>query len=276
MFLTIKLEVLNTFSSSFFLILQNVCNNYTFFTLNFHFESMKNLISIVIIFFSLNCNAQDIVSFFSKADDFLKKNVASSKVDYQAIKTNPEAINNLVKMIEKTDFTKENVTTQKAFLINSYNILLIKGIVSKYPTKAPTDIAGLFDKTTYLVAGKKYTLNDIENKLIRAKYNDARVHFVLVCGANGCPPLINSAYLPETLEKQLDKQTKTALNNPNFIKVNTSSKKVEVSQIFEWYNGDFVSKGQTLIDFINKYREVKIDSKFKVTYYTYDWTLNKK
>jgi Protein of unknown function, DUF547 len=237
---------------------------------------MKKILSILIIFISLNSNAQDIESFFSKADAFFKKNVASSKVDYQGIKTNPDAINDLALMIEKIDFTKENAITQKAFLINTYNILLIKGIVAKYPTKAPTDIAGLFDKTTYSISGKKYTLNDIENKLIRAKYNDPRVHFVLVCGANGCPPLINSAYLPETLEKQLDKQTKIALNNANFIKVNSSSKKVEVSQIFEWYNGDFVTKSQTLLDFINQYRDVKIDSKYKVSYYPYDWNLNKK
>jgi hypothetical protein len=42
----------------------------------------------------------------------------------------------------------------------------------------------------------------------------------LVCGAIGCPPLINEAYLPNTLEAQLETQTKIALNE-NFIKVNT-------------------------------------------------------
>ena len=233
---------------------------------------------IYVLFFciTLASNAQDTTSFFSKTNQFFKKNIYSGKVDYQAIKNEPTLLNELIEDIAKADITKENATTQKAFLINAYNILLIKGIISKYPVKSPLDIAGLFDKATHTIATKKHTLNDLENKLIREKYNDARVHFVLVCGANGCPPLTNFAYMPDTLEEQLNKQTKIALNNPNFIKVNNGSKKVALSQIFEWYKNDFISKGKNEIDFINQYREDKIDPTFKISYYPYDWTLNKK
>lgn len=232
--------------------------------------------SILLFCVTTISNAQDITSFFSKTDAFLKANVANGKVDYDALKKNSNSLNELIEKVSKIDISKENTNSQKAFLINTYNILLIKGIVSKYPVKMPTDIVGLFDKTTYIINGKKYTLNDIENKLIRAKYNDPRVHFVLVCGANGCPPITNNAYLPETLEEQLNKQTKLALNNSNFIKVNTTIKKVELSQIFEWYKDDFISKGKNEIEFINQYRDTKIDAKYKVSYYPYDWTLNKK
>lgn len=237
---------------------------------------MKKLILLLVLLASPIVNSQSLTTFFTKTDAFLKKNVSNSKVDYQAIKSNPMLLNEIIDIVAKTDFSKESVTTQKAFLINTYNLFLIKGVIAKYPVKMPTDIGGLFDKETYTIAGKKYTLNDIENKLIRAKFNDARFHFVLVCGAIGCPPLINGAYFPETLDNQLNKQTKIALNNPSFIKVNASTKKVEFSQIFEWYKNDFISKGKNEIDFINQYREDKIDTKFKVSYYTYDWTINKK
>jgi hypothetical protein len=233
---------------------------------------MKKIItSLLACAFFIQANAQDISSFFSKSDAFLKKNVSNGKVDYQGIKNDPTSLNDVLDIASKIDISKETENSAKAFWINAYNLTLIKAVVNKYPVKSPLDIAGLFDKGTYLVAGKKYTLNDIENKMIRAKYNDARVHFVLVCGATGCPPIINTAYLPETLEEQLNKQTKLALNNSNFIKVN--AKKVELSQIFEWYKDDF---GKNTIDFINKYRIEKIDSKSKYTYYTYDWSLNKK
>ncbi len=221
-------------------------------------------------------SAQDATTFFAKADSFLKKNVSNGKVDYQSIKNDPSLLNELNEMVSKTDISKENSNTQKAYLINAYNVSLIKGVIAKYPVKSPLDIAGLFDKTTHIVAGKKYTLNDIENKMIREKYKDPRIHFVLVCGANGCPPIINAAYLPQTLEDQLNKQAKLALNNANFIKVNATSKKVELSQIFEWYKADFISKGKNEIDFINQYRENNIDEKSKISYYPYDWNLNKK
>ena len=237
---------------------------------------MKKYIVILFITVITTSNAQDLTSFFSKTDMFLKKNVSNGKVDYQTIKNDATLLNEVLEIAAKIDVSKETVNSQKAFWINAYNLSLIKGIVSKYPVKSPLDIAGLFDKGTYTINGKKYTLNDIENKMIREKYNDPRVHFVLVCGANGCPPIINASYLPETLEEQLNKQAKLALNNPNFIKVNAATKKVEFSQIFEWYKADFISKGKNEIDFINQFRDSKIDTKYKVSYYTYDWTLNKK
>ena len=237
---------------------------------------MKKITVILLLFASSIANSQGLTTFFTKTDAFLKKNVSNGKVDYQAIKNETTALNDVLEIASKIDISKENTNATKAFWINAYNLTLIKAIVNKYPVKSPLDIAGLFDKVMYTVAGKKYTLNDVENKMIREKYNDARIHFVLVCGANGCPPITNNAYLPDTLEEQLNKQAKIALNNPNFIKVNTASKKVEVSQILEWYKNDFISKGKNEIDFINQYRDTKIDNKYKVSYYTYDWTLNKK
>lgn len=237
---------------------------------------MKKYIAILFLTLITTSNAQDLTSFFSKTDMFLKKNVSNGKVDYLSIKNDAASLNEILEIASKVDLSKENTNSAKAFWINAYNLTLIKAILSKYPVKSPLDIAGLFDKGTYTITGKKYTLNDIENKMIRQKYKDPRVHFVLVCGANGCPPIINNAYLPETLEEQLNKQAKLALNNPNFIKVNTTSKKVELSQIFEWYKDDFASKEKNEIEFINQFRDSKIDTKYKVSYYTYDWTLNKK
>lgn len=238
---------------------------------------MKKIIitSIIVLVGSIG-KSQNIESFFLKTDSFLKKNTSIGKVDYQSIKNDETLLNDILEIASKIDLSKVNENNAKAFWINAYNLTLIKAIVDKYPVKSPLDIAGLFDKSTYLIAGKKYTLNEIENKIIRPKYNDARIHFALVCGANGCPPIINTAYLPETLDEQLNKQTKLALNNPNFIKVNAASKKVALSQIFEWYKSDFISKGKNEIDFINQYLEVKIDPKYKTSYYTYDWALNKK
>ncbi|WP_310556979.1 DUF547 domain-containing protein [Flavobacterium sp.] len=238
---------------------------------------MKKII-LVITFLVLTtlCKAQSIDVFFSKTDAFFDKYVKDNKVDYDAIKKNDDALENILEIASKIDISKEGVNTTKAFWINAYNLSVIKGIVSRYPVKSPLDISGFFDKMTFTISGKKVTLNTIENKMIRAKYDDARVHFALVCGANGCPPIISNAYMPNTLEEQLNKQTKLAVNNPSFIKVNEESKKIIVSQIFEWYKDDFISKNSKEIDFINKYRTDKIGNDFKIIYYKYDWTLNKK
>ena len=234
---------------------------------------MKNLFFLLIVF-SITLNAQTNSSFFNKADDFFNKNVKNNKVEYDNIKKDQSDLNELVKLLATFDFDSENVSGQKAFLINAYNISVIKGIINKFPIKSPLEISGFFDKLKYDVLGKKMTLNDIENKMIRAKYKDPRFHFALVCGANGCPPIMNKAYLPATVENQLTSQTRIALNNPYFTRVNETFKSVKLSQLFDWYKDDFLTKGSSYIDFLNKYRTDKIPDNFRVSIYTYDWTLN--
>ena len=122
------------------------------------------------------------------------------------------------------------------------------------------------------MGGENITLNDIENKLLRANFpEEARFHFVLVCAGLGCPPIIASAYMPDTLDTQLEQQTVKALNDPDFIRVKNN--KVGVSQIFEWYKSDFEQHGG-IVDFINRYRKSKLPEKSKISFYPYDWTLN--
>lgn len=211
-------------------------------------------------------------AFFTAADQFFATHVKEGKVNYKAINEAPSALNELLEVAANAKLSKANADNYRAFWINAYNLAVIKGIIDNYPLRSPLDKAGFFDKTTYQLAGEKITLNDIENKKLRAVFSDARVHFVLVCGALGCPPLISKAYTPANVDQLMQQQTKLALNNPEFIKV--KGKKVAVSEIFKWYNEDFVTKDQDLIGFLNKYRTTPIANGSKVTYYSYNWNLN--
>jgi hypothetical protein len=238
---------------------------------------MKKLIVLTIIVLSLSIsesNAQSLQSFFDEADALFSTHVAGGKVDYQGIKNDPSQLNKTLEMAKQISVSADNAAAYQAFWINGYNLSVIKGIVDNYPIKSPLDKKGFFDKTKYELGGTKITLNDIENKKLRAQFGDARVHFVLVCGAIGCPPLIGKAYTASNLEKLLEQQTIKALNNSSFIKV--SENKVAFSEIFKWYKEDFVKDGQSEIDFLNTYRKEKVSQDAKVIYYPYDWRLNSK
>jgi len=234
---------------------------------------MKKSIVILLLSVSTIINAQEISGFFDKANLFFNENVIEGKVAYSAIFKNPTELNELLLMAKQITVSDEDPEIYKSFWINSYNLFVIKGVIDNYPMKSPLDKAGFFDKIVYSIGGKKTTLNGIENKLLRAKFKDARFHFVLVCGAIGCPPLINKAYMPNTLEKQLDEQTAIALNG-NFVIINDKKKKIEASEILNWYKEDFISKGENEIDYINKFRTIKIPNDYKVTYFAYNWSLN--
>ena len=123
------------------------------------------------------------------------------------------------------------------------------------------------------MGGQSITLNDIENNLLRKVFpNESRFHFVLVCAGLGCPPIISEAYKPDTLDAQMEEQTKLAINNPNFIRI--KGKKVGISQLFEWYAEDFTRGGKTILQYINQYRNEKLNNDAKLFYYPYDWRLN--
>lgn len=231
------------------------------------------LLFVTISFSFSETKAQSIDTFFSEADSFFSTYVSNGKVAYEAIHNNQNELNSLLEIASKINLSSSEAATIQSFWINAYNLSVIKGIIDNYPLKSPLDKKGFFDSRTYDLAGNKITLNDIENKKLRAKYNDARFHFVLVCGAKGCPPLIAEAYMPATLDSQLQRQTKKALNDNAFIKV--SDGKVAVSEIFKWYKEDFVNSGNE-IDYINNFRSEKIPADAKLTYYTYDWRLNSK
>ncbi len=233
---------------------------------------MKNLVIIATFLVATIGFSQSTTEFFTKSDAFFKKHVSNGRVNYKAIKSNPEMLNQLMDMAATMKVSKSNPKTFQAFFINAYNLAVIKGVINKFPTKSPLSIKGFFDKKTYTLGGTTTTLNDLENKILRKNFpKEARFHFALVCGGLGCPPIIAEAYTPATLEKQLQRQATIALNNPNFIKV--KGKKVQLSQIFEWYKGDF-TQGGSEIDYVNQFRKEKIPTNAKISYYPYNWSLN--
>ncbi len=233
---------------------------------------MKILYILLTALLTMSLSPQD-TNFFSAANAVFSASVKDGKVAYGTLKKNPEKLDQALKLAQsfKPDINEPEI--YKAFWINAYNLSVFKQVVDNYPLASPQDVKGFFDKTTFKLGGKDITLNDIENKMLRAKFpEEARFHFVLVCAGLGCPPIINAAYRPKTLNDQMQQQTKLSLNNPDFIKVNGDH--VAVSQIFKWYKEDFDKQGGT-IAFINKFREDKLSQNPSVSYYDYDWKLNK-
>ncbi|GAB5417938.1 MAG: hypothetical protein Crog4KO_23140 [Crocinitomicaceae bacterium] len=207
--------------------------------------------------------------FFDRTDAFLAEHVSFGRVDYQNI--NAGELDSLVTFVGTADFESQELDTKKAFLINTYNLLVIKQVTDNYPIKSPMAVDGFFKSNAYQVGGEAMTLNYLENDLMRAKYPDPRYHFVLVCGAIDCPPIDDKAFRPESLEMHLETRTANALNNESF--VFEEDGKVYLSQIFEWYSEDFGSSTEEVLNYINGYRTDQFEST-KTAFYDYDWTLN--
>jgi len=235
---------------------------------------MKNLFNLLLIMLitSTFAFAQKIDNdFFSEADRFFKAQVKNGLVNYTQLKKNPQ-LKSLLEKVEQANLSGTDAATKKAFYINAYNLQVINQALQQYPLQSVQSIAGFFDQKKITVAGERSTLNNLEKGKLLKPYNDSRLHFVLVCGALGCPPITNFAYTPESLDQQLEQQTRLALNDPNFLKVNGIN--IGLSQIFNWYADDFGGNKKNILTFINKYRNQKLSTSSKVNFYPYNWAIN--
>jgi len=234
------------------------------------------LITILTLSFFLNANAKDVDGdIFSTTNEFLKTYVSNGAVDYESIVNNKGELNDLVAQYQSINLKNYNGSGKKALLINAYNILVIKSVIDNYPTNSPMDINGFFDGKTHSIFGTNLTLNQLEKEVLFGQFKDARMHFVLVCAAKGCPTIAPYAFTSSNIESKLNQQTRNALNS-SFIKVNSGENKVELSKIFEWYKADFTTNGKTVTQYINQFRNEAIPENYAVSFYEYDWTLNKK
>jgi hypothetical protein len=239
-------------------------------------RNKSKLLIILFVVFLKTISAQETSDIFLiNADEFFKKNVVKGRVDYLSIKDNPSDLNKLIETISTFDLSQlQQGNQEKAFLINVYNILVIKAVLNHYPLKSVTDIGGFFDKNIISIKGEDLSLNNIEKEILFKTYPDPRLHFVLVCAAIGCPQIINQAYLPNVLENSLDQRTQTTLNNTDYIRLDKNSKIVYVSELFKWYETDFKENDLSIIQYINQYRKAKIPEDYSVSFITYDWNLN--
>lgn len=235
---------------------------------------MKRLFITILILSFGNLHSQT-----STFNDLLQKHVnEKGDVDYKAFKKNEAKLDTYLASLEKantTSFKSDN--TEMAFWINAYNAYTIKIILSNYPLKSITNIKE-DGKTAWKipfvkVGGKTYTLDHIEHEILRKKFKDPRIHVGVNCASGSCPKLANFAFTAENIDTALESLMKEFINDTTRNKLKKNS--IQISEIFNWFKGDFTANG-SVIDYINKYSNVKISKKAKVKYLPYDWNLNSK
>ena len=94
------------------------------------------------------------------------------------------------------------------------------------------------------------------------------------CASGSCPKLNNKAFTEANVEAELEALMKYFVNDATRNKT-SNPKKLALSEIFNWYKADFTKKG-SLVDYLNKYSNTKLDPKAKISYLTYNWNLNGK
>lgn len=212
----------------------------------------------------------------SSWDALLQKHVsAEGNVNYEAFMEEMDAV------VAYTDMLKANAPSdewsreeQMCYWINAYNAFTVQLILENYPIESIMDIDGgkPWDREWIAIGDKTYSLNNLENDILRPTYQDARVHFAINCASYSCPMLWNQAFTPENLEGQLEVLAKGFVNDPKRNAITADAP--QISSIFDWYKDDFITDG-TVIDFLNKYADTQVNSDATIGYMEYNWSLNK-
>jgi hypothetical protein len=215
-------------------------------------------------------------------NDLLQKYVSDKgNVNYKGILSEKAKLEGYLKIISENSPTDEWSENQKlAYWINAYNGFAVKLIIDNYPLKSIQDlhptikipgISTVWKKEFFKINGEDFSLHQIEHKILRKNFEEPRIHFAINCASVSCPRLRNEAYTAEKVQAQMAEQASAFVNDKTKNRITAS--KVEISKIFNWFEGDFEENG-TVIDFLNKYSKLKINRKAKVNYMDYNWNLN--
>lgn len=171
---------------------------------------------------------------------------------------------------------------QKAYWINLYNALTVKLVLDNYPTESITKLGkkltsfGPWDDKLIIIADKNLSLNDIEHKILRPIWQDARIHFAINCASYSCPNLQNKAFTGANMESLLKDAASQYLNHPRGIHFDNDT--LVLSSIFDWYAEDFGADRTKIMAYLSQYLPEEVASKLNQYKgpigYEYDWRLN--
>lgn len=197
-----------------------------------------------------------------------------------------QALNNYFYELARVDTTlKSSRAAKLAYYINAYNALTIWGILQVYPIPSVQKLSGekskfqFFDDVQFWGGQRYLSLNQIENDILRPM-KEPRIHFALVCGANGCPRLRNEAYTARSLDYQLTNNAIEFFSKRQRFHISGLTKTVWISPILKWYGEDFGDNNYEIIVAVFKWlpekntRWLGSHCGWKLRHLGYDWGLN--
>lgn len=250
----------------------------------------------------------ELPEFYKKYENVLSKYVnEKGQVDYAKLRRKRSDLFNAVRTIgnvEPLQYMKWDDNEKIAFWINSHNLFTLKLIIDNYPIESrffmifyPKNCIMQIPKgrqnVFFDIIEMEYAIREIEFEMLLDRFEDLRVIFALTYASNSGAFLSNHAYIPSTLDEQLDEQVRKFLTSDRGLKIDQKEKIVYLSGIFNWYKKYFMASDyaklkkfrkhpdniRAYLNFIFKYASKEnaayLESNdFTVKFLPYDWRLN--
>ncbi|MDE0109516.1 MAG: DUF547 domain-containing protein [Bryobacterales bacterium] len=218
----------------------------------------------------------------SEFDELLRTHVdADGLVDYAALAADPDPLTAYVARLGIAPFSELSRDSKLALLINAYNAFTLQLIAEHYPLDSIHAIPAedRWESRRWEVAGGRYSLDQIENELIRPNFREDRIHFALVCAAMGCPVLRSEAYSGQRIEEQLEFQARSIHEDPRWFRFDEAEGLVWLTQVYSWYASDFEQLHGSVLTAAARYSAALRNAldegrPLRIRWLPYDWALN--
>ncbi len=213
--------------------------------------------------------------------ELLSRHVVNGLVNYRGLLREESKLDRYLDQMARIDPERLERPERFAFYVNLYNAWTIKLILSRYPDlESIKDLGSLFrspwKRRIVRLDGKRVTLDEIEHGILRPQFHDPRVHFALNCASLGCPPLRAEPFRGAVLDRQLDEQVRSNINDPR--RTHLRANVLYLNRVFDWYGEDF-PRGP--IAFVERYARGKLKRALveragavTVEFLPWDWRLN--
>ncbi|KAI4872439.1 hypothetical protein NFI96_033675 [Prochilodus magdalenae] len=198
-------------------------------------------------------------------------------VDYKAMSQSPcfKHYCELAVQLQRVELLSLSREEKLAFFINIYNALVIHGNLRLGFPKNMWQRYRFFNYVSYLIGGEVFTLQDIENGVLRG--NRKGVAQLLKPFSKNDPRL-------QGIDSQLRTAAEAFLENDDGCIVDSVKREVKLSQIFKWYKADFGGTDEKLLNWVvdhmgasqkkSSLKSLLSAGNVKVSYMPYDWSTN--
>lgn len=206
-------------------------------------------------------------------------------VDFQALALAPGDLHAYVRFVADTPLDAFADGPQRlAHMINSYNAVSMYNVLqSGIPqTHAGLNKVKFFALRKFEIGGRSMSLYGYENDIIRPyarARHDPRIHFALNCSARSCPILPRTPFRPDTLESDLESETRAFFARPENYRVDDAAQTVWLSELLNFYPEDFVpDAAPSLAAYAARYAafssgKTPPPSSYATRFVPYDWTI---
>ena len=208
-----------------------------------------------------------------------------NRVAYQAVTgADRTALEGYIAGLSTEPVSGLNRPEQMAFWINLYNALTVQVVLDHYPAASILWITispgwfslGPWGKKLVRVAGEALSLDDIEHRILRPVWRDARIHYAVNCASIGCPNLARRAYRGRNMEAMLDAAARAYVNHRRGAAFEADG--LHVSSLYKWYAEDFGASEAAVIAHLRRYARPALARRLagvaRIAGYRYDWDLN--